>query len=276
MRLSILALSALFLAVLFTASPSFAGDMVTYYDDGTALEGYWAPAQCPEGTQETQHPTVLVIHQWMGLGDYEKGRADMLAQKCYNAFAVDMYGKGIHPQNRDEAAQLSSLYKDDPAAGRQRITAALDYVRSLDSVDPARIIAIGYCFGGTMALELARSGADIKGVISFHGGLSTKAPAEANAIKASIQVHHGAADRFVPQEDVINFMIEMDMAGADWSLTQYANAVHAFTEKDAGNDPSTGVAYNEKADIRSWAAAQDFMQELFASNALDKQPANTP
>lgn len=282
MRAPALFFFAFLVLFLLAAQPAAAGQMVPYYDGETVLEGYWAPAQCPEGQQEGEHPAVLIIHQWMGLGDYEKMRADMLAARCYNAFAVDMYGQGQRPQNREEASGFSGLFKDDPALARRRINAALDFVRNIKGVDSARTAALGYCFGGTMALELARSGADVNGVISFHGGLSTRAPAEPDTVRAAIQIHHGAADRFVPQEDVINFMMEMDMAGVDWALTQYAGAVHAFTEKDAGDDPSSGVAYNEKADIRSWAAALAFLDELFApgpaapDNALDKEDVNTP
>ena len=145
---------------------------------------------------------------------------------------------------------------------RKRLNAALTYVRTLTGVDDSRIAIIGYCFGGTMALELARSGADILSAVSFHGGLATKsAPSTPGSIKASILVHHGAADPFVPQEEVHLFMEEMNTANADWALTQYADAVHSFTEREAGNDPSKGAAYNQKADIRSWASTLDFLAE---------------
>ena len=186
----------------------------------------------------------------------------MLAAQCYNAFAVDMYGKGIRPGNYDEAGAQAGKYKSDPALARRRIKAALDYVRTRTDINPARIGVIGYCFGGSMALELARSGADINSVISFHGGLSTPAPAtKPGSIKAAIQIHHGAADPHVPPDEVAAFKAEMTAADADWSMTQYPGAVHAFTQKSAGNDPSTGVAYNAEADRLSWAAALDFLRE---------------
>lgn len=253
--------SAFFLIVFFLAAgPAFAGETVAYQDGDTVLEGYWAPANCNDHGMPA--PTVIVIHQWMGLTDYEKMRADMLAAQCYNAFAADMYGKGVRPVNKDEAGNQASLYKKDPALARKRINAALNYVRSRSGADAGRIAAIGYCFGGTMALELARSGADIAGAVSFHGGLSTPARVtKPGIIRAAVQIHHGAADPFVPQEEVTGFMKEMDEAGADWTLTQYADAVHAFTQKNAGNDSSTGAAYNEKADRRSWTAMIDFLGE---------------
>ncbi len=242
--------------------PALAGDLVSYRDGETELEGYWVPSSCKS---DLPAPVVLVIHQWRGLTDNEKQRAEMLAGKCYNAFAVDMYGKGIRPDNNDDAGKEAGIYKNDPALARRRIAAALDFAKKQARVDTSKIAALGYCFGGTMALELARSGADIDGAVSFHGGLSTKAPLTGGGIiKASVQVHHGADDPFVPPAEVAEFTAEMNKANADWSLTQYAHAVHSFTQKESGNDPSTGAAYNEKADIRSWAATLAFLEELFS------------
>lgn len=243
-----------------TPAGARAGESVLYHDGGTELEGYWAKAECGAGNA----PTVLVIHQWKGLTDNEKTRANMLAKQCYNAFAVDMYGKGIRPANNEDAGKEATIYKNDPTLARRRISAALDFARKQPGVDTAKIAAIGYCFGGTMALELARSGADVKGVISFHGGLGTPAPlTEPGVIKASVQVHHGAADPMVPPAEVKAFEDEMNTANADWSLTSYAHAVHSFTQKESGDDPSKGVAYNEKADTRSWSAASAFLKEVF-------------
>ncbi|HEY8189263.1 MAG TPA: dienelactone hydrolase family protein [Micavibrio sp.] len=248
-----------FALVLFMSIPAFAGETLTYNDGSATLEGYFAKA---EGVADNAAaPTVLIVHQWKGLSDNEKMRADMLAKAGYNAFAIDMYGKGVRPTTDQEAWTEATKYKDDPALARRRLNAALDYVKTLSGVDDSRIAIIGYCFGGTMALELARSGADIAAAISFHGGLSTKAPVtEKGIVKAAIQVHHGADDPMVPHEEVQAFTQEMNNAGADWMLTMYSGAVHAFTQKEAGNDPSKGVAYNEKADSRSWAAALDFLE----------------
>ncbi len=253
----------LFLTAMFVflSAPAMAGETREYLDNDKRLEGYLALPDKEEFSG--RRPAVMIIHQWKGLGDYEKRRADMLADLGYVAFAVDMYGKGIRPASREEAAAESSKYKNDPDLARGRAMAALDYVRSLPRVDAEDIAAIGYCFGGTMALELARAGADIDAVVSFHGGLSTKDDADDDDVKASILVHHGAADPHVDEDEVEDFMEEMDDVNADWQFIAYAGAVHAFTEKEAGNDPSTGVAYDAKADKRSWAYTLEFFKQIF-------------
>lgn len=246
-----------FVMAMFIALPASAGETLTYTDGDTTLEGYLARA---ENTDTDEAPAVLIVHQWKGLGDYEKSRADMLAAAGFNAFAIDMYGKGVRPETPEAAGAEATKYKTNPELSRHRLNAALDYVRSITGVDDRNIAIIGYCFGGTMALELARSGADIKSAVSFHGGLSTPAPVTApGIIKAAIEVHHGADDPHVPKAEVDGFVTEMNTAKADWVLTQYAGAVHSFTEKAAGDDPSKGAAYNEKADKRSWAATLDFL-----------------
>lgn len=239
------------------------GKIMIYNDGDTKLEGYWVPSSCPNAESKPL-PTVLIVHQWMGLGDNEKMRAGMISAQCYNAFAVDMYGQGIRPTNTDEAGKLATTYKSDSALARRRITAALEFVKTLPGVDPKNLAVMGYCFGGTMALELARSSADIKGAVSFHGGLSTPAPVETpGVIKAALQVHHGAVDPLVPPAEVAGFEAEMRKADADYTLISYARAVHAFTQKESGNDPSKGFAYDERADKRSWAATTAFLQEIF-------------
>lgn len=245
-------------AAAFVAVSAPAGEIVTYQDGDTLLEGYWAPALCGA----PQAPVVMIVHQWKGAGAYEKRRADMLAEKCYHAFVVDMYGKDVRPQTPQEAGAEAGKYKNDPALARRRLQAALEYARGRENVNKDRIAVIGYCFGGTMALELARSGADIDAAVSFHGGLASKAPVTGKGmVKAAIQVHHGAADPHVPPAEVDGFVREMDGAGADWMLSSYAHAVHAFTEKEAGNDPSKGAAYDEKADKRSWEGTLAFLAE---------------
>lgn len=244
------------LLLLCMATPAMAGEALTYQDGDVVLEGYLARTATPNA------PLALIVHQWKGLGAYEKGRADMLASAGYNAFAIDMYGKNIRPATPEEAGALAGKYKGDPALARQRLNAALTFAKTLPDIDATKIAIMGYCFGGTMALELARSGADIDAAISFHGGLSSKAPVTTpGTIKAALLIHHGAADPHVPPAEVQGFMTEMNAAQADWALTQYAGAVHSFTEKEAGNDPSKGAAYNEKADHRSWAATLDFLAE---------------
>ncbi|MAQ71344.1 MAG: dienelactone hydrolase [Alphaproteobacteria bacterium] len=233
------------------------GKTVTYMDGETALEGYWSTSTC----EVKNAPIVLIVHQWKGLGEYEKSRADMLADKCYNAFAIDMYGKDIRPETMEEASKESSKYKNDLDLADRRLAAARGFALSQDNVSKNEMAVIGYCFGGSMALQMARSGADIDGAVSFHGNLASSRPVmKKDVIKSSIQVHHGADDPHVSQNEVDGFINEMNAADADWMLSQYANAVHSFTEKEAGNDPAKGSAYNEKADKRSWEATLSFLE----------------
>lgn len=179
-------------------------------------------------------------------------------------FAADVYGQGVRPQPPD-AGKEAGKYKGDRALYRARLAAALDWLKADAHTEVTKVAAIGYCFGGTGVLELARSGADVAGVVSFHGGLDA-APgfaASTGKIKAKVLVLHGAADPFAPAEQVAAFEKEFTTAKADWQLILYGGAVHAFTQKEAGNDNSKGAAYNESADRRSWAAALSFFSECF-------------
>ena len=236
-----------------------AGEPVIYKDGDVTLEGYLARPADPDA------PIVMIVHQWKGLGEYEKSRADMLAAAGYNAFAIDMYGQGIRPKDTDEAGTEAGKYKNDPKLARPRLSAALEYAKTIENADISRIAIMGYCFGGTMALELARTGADIRSATSFHGGLATNAPVtQPGIIKASIAVHHGADDPHVKAGEVKSFLDEMKTADADLMFTSYSDAVHSFTEKEAGTDNSKGAAYNEKADHRSWSATLDFLKETLS------------
>jgi dienelactone hydrolase len=232
---------------------------VEYTQDGTTLEGYLAYDDAIAG----RRPAVVVFHQWMGLTDYEKMRADMLAKLGYVAFAADIYGKGVRPQNTQEAQREAGKYYGDRALWRARAAAGLATLAADPHVDPARVAAIGYCFGGGSALELARAGADIKGAVAFHGSLTTPNPEDAKNIRGKILVCHGAADPYAPRKDVEAFIDEMESAGVDYQLTLYGHAVHAFTQRQAGDDPSKGAAYNAEADQRSWQLMQDFFAEIF-------------
>jgi dienelactone hydrolase len=233
--------------------------VITFEHDGVVLEGYLAWDNALEGPR----PGVLVVHQWMGLTDNERMRADMLASLGYAAFATDIFGQGIRPANVAEASEQAGKYYGDLPLYRARLQAGLAQLKSQPGVDPERLAAIGYCFGGKGALELARSGADVAGVVSFHGNLDTGMPASADDIKAKVLVCHGAVDPYVKPEAVQGFLEEMEAAQVDYQLVMYAGAVHAFTQKGAGDDPSKGAAYNEAADHRSWIAMKDFFAEIF-------------
>jgi dienelactone hydrolase len=254
-----LALLALTLAGMTPSGAKLVTETVAYDDKGVALEGYLAY----DDASTSRRPGVLVVHQWMGLTENERMRARMLAEMGYIAFAVDVYGRGIRPSNVNEAREQAMKYYGDRVLFRERLAAGLAQLKGNPRVDAARIAAIGYCFGGGGVLELARSGADIAGVVSFHGTLDTPNPDDARAIKAKVLVCHGAADPHVTQEAVQGFVKEMEAAHVDYQLIMYAGAVHAFTQKEAGNDPSTGAAYNAAADRRSWKHMQDFFAEIF-------------
>ncbi|MCM2344873.1 MAG: dienelactone hydrolase family protein [Alphaproteobacteria bacterium] len=261
-----MSLRALFVCLLcLITAPAFAGEPLLYKDGDVQLEGYMARAE------KAGAPVVLIIHQWKGLGAYEKHRADMLAAEGYNAFAIDMYGQGIRPQTQEDAGKQAGLYKSDPALARQRVKAALDLVRSMSSVGP-EIAVIGYCFGGTMALEAARAGSDLAAAISFHGGLATKEPATPGAITAPLMVHHGADDPFVPAAEVAAFEQEIAAAGAQMTFYAYKGAVHSFTDKAAGTDPTTGAAYHEEADVLSWQRSLSFLEKAFKKTGNEGPP----
>ncbi|HQX53138.1 MAG TPA: dienelactone hydrolase family protein [Planctomycetaceae bacterium] len=234
--------------------------VVEYSDGDVALEGFvaWDPAKV-----DKEAPGVLVVHQWLGLTDYEKSRCKQLAELGYVAFALDVYGKGIRPASMQEARQLSGTYKADRELYRRRLNLGLAQLRAQKGVAKDKIAAIGYCFGGTGALELARSGADISGVVSFHGGLDSPQPEDGKNIKAKLLICHGADDPFIPAKDIEAFKSELNAAGIDWQMIIYSGAVHSFTQPMAGNDNSRGAAYNERADKRSWTAMQSFFNELF-------------
>ena len=232
---------------------------IEYKQGDATLEGVLAH----DTTVTGKRPGVLVVHQWKGLGDYEKKRAEMLARLGYNVFCVDIYGKGIRPDNPKDASAEAGKYKSNRPLLRSRIIAGLEVLRKQELTDPKRIAAIGYCFGGTTVIELARSGADIAGVVSFHGALDSPNPADGKNFRCKVLALHGADDPFVPAQDVAAFEDEMRQARVDWQLVKYGGAVHSFTDRAAGNDNSKGAAYNEPADRRSWEAMKAFFAEIF-------------
>jgi dienelactone hydrolase len=233
---------------------------VTEYKQGqTVCEGLLVYDDATSG----KRPGVLIAHQWKGLTAYEKRRAEMLARLGYVVFCADIYGKGVRADNPQDAAKLANQYKGERPLLRARVNAAFDQLKKHSLVDARRTAAIGYCFGGTTVLELARSGANVGGVVSFHGGLNTPTPEDAKQIKSKVLALHGADDPHVPPAEVTAFEEEMRKAKVDWQLVAYGGAVHSFTMKEAGDDNSKGAAYHEKADQRSWEAMTAFFAEIF-------------
>lgn len=233
-------------------------ETIEYPDGDALLEGYLAYDQ----SIMKKRPGILVVHEWKGLGSYAKKRAEQLAAMGYVAFAVDMYGKGIRPETNEDAAKQAGIYKSDRPLMRQRVAAGLEVLKNNPLTDPARLAAIGYCFGGTTVLELARSGAEIRGVVSFHGGLETPLPEDAKNVKGKILVLHGADDPYVGPKEVEAFENEMKQSNVNYKLIKYPKAVHSFTNPDAGSDPSKGAAYNAQADTKSWAEMKNFLQKV--------------
>ncbi|MEK2687852.1 dienelactone hydrolase family protein [Bdellovibrio sp. GT3] len=253
---SILSSVVVFMAMT-SANAAIKTESVDYKEGKTALEGFMAY----DDSIKTPRPAVLIIHQWMGVTDNEKMRAQMLAEKGYVVLAADIYGKGVRATSPEEAGKLAGQYKNDRKLFRARGQAAFDLLKKNKMVDPKHIVVVGYCFGGTGALEMGRAGVPAAGFVSFHGGLSNPTPADAKNFKAPVLVAHGALDKGVNPE-VMPFMKEMDDNKVDYQFISYSGAVHAFTQKSSGNDPSKGVAYNEKADKRSWAHFMDFLAEV--------------
>jgi len=245
----------------FTLNAAIRTETVEYREGETVLEGYLAW----DDTLAGPRPAVVIVHQWKGLTDYEKKRAAMLAELGYVAFAADIYGKGTRASSAQEAGELAGRYKNDLPLLRDRVNAAVDYIKQNELVNPTKVAAIGYCFGGTTVLELARSGAEVDGVVSFHGGLGTSMPAGKGQVKCKVLVLHGADDPYAPAAEVAALQEELRDADVDWELVLYGGAVHSFTDWNAGTDNSRGAAYNEQADKRSWEAMKLFLAEVFQS-----------
>lgn len=233
-------------------------EAVEYKDGKTTLEGFMAYDDSLKGPR----PAVVIVHQWMGLSDHEKASAQKLAEKGYIVLAADIYGKGVRPNTPQEAGQLAGQYKGNTKLYREREKAALDFIKKNKNVDPRHIVIMGYCFGGTGALEAGRAGLPFAGYVSIHGGLSAEKPQEAKNFKGKVLVLHGAIDPNVPSKEVESFMKDMNDAKVDYQFIAYSGAVHAFTQKQAGNDPSKGVAYNAVAERRSWQALMTFLEEV--------------
>jgi len=234
-------------------------EVVEYTQGETTLEGYVAR---PKGDEK--HPGILVVHNWMGLTDLTKQRCDALAEKGYVAFAADIYGKGVRPADAGEAGKQAGKYRADRALLRARAQAALDELKGMKQCDASKVVAIGFCFGGGTVLELARSGADVQGVVSFHGNLDTPNTEDAEQIKCKVLVQHGAEDFYVNMEAVTTFEQEMTAAQVDFQVVLYGGAVHSFTNPNAGDDKKSGSAYHKRTADRAWKLAYSFFEECCA------------
>jgi len=251
-------------AIAMIASPALAEvktRTVEYKQGDTVLEGYLAYDTAGPATK----PGILVVHEWNGINPHTRQSVERLAAMGYVAFAPDIYGKGVRPATPEAAKAESGKYGGNRALLRSRVQAGLAELEKQPNVDPTKIAAIGYCFGGMTVLELARSGAKVAGVATFHGILATPTPADAKNIQAKVLVLHGADDPYVPDAQVKAFEDEMRAAGVDWVLVKYSKTVHAFTNPAHGTDPSKPLAYNATADRRSWEALKAFLAELFKS-----------
>lgn len=230
---------------------------IDYYDGDTLLEGYYAYTD----HINDKRPAVLVCHDWSGKNDFACEKANQLAELGYVGFAIDMFGKGILGQTKEEKGALIKPLLDDRAALQKRILSALDTVIRLEPVNSKKIGAIGFCFGGLCVLDLARSGADVAGVVSFHGLLNAPNNLSIEEIKASILVLHGFDDPMVTPDEVITFANEMTDVKANWELNMYGNTMHGFTNPQA-NDPGFGTVYNKQTTQRAWLAMKDFFKEI--------------
>ncbi|PHK26713.1 dienelactone hydrolase [Nostoc linckia z16] len=230
---------------------------VKYSDGEQKLNGFIADPPKPL----KQKAGILILPAWKGIDNHSKEIAQQLAKDGYYAFVADIYGEGHYPTDVKQAGEQSGYYKSHPDQYQQRIKLAMEQLIK-GGASAGNIVVIGYCFGGTGALEAARAGMAVKGVVSFHGGLGKDASRANGPIATKVLVLHGADDPYVPQKDIEAFQKEMRDGKADWQMIYYANAVHAFTEKEAGNDNSKGAAYNEKADRRSWQHFMLFLKEI--------------
>ena len=243
------------------AQAAVQGREVSYEADGTKLKGYVAYDDAVKG----KRPGVLVVHEWWGLNNYARKRARMLAKLGYTALALDMYGNGKMAHHPDDAQKFSSEVNQNEALAKARFEAALSLLKQQKTVDSDDIGAIGYCFGGSVVLNMARIGEPLKVVESFHGGLKTSHPAEPGLVKARIASFTGEADPFIPAEQVAAFRKEMDKAGVNYEVVTYPGVLHSFTSPEAdklGKEFKLPMAYNAEADKDSWSKGMALMNEV--------------
>lgn len=257
----------LFAGLIFASTSAFAavqGKEVSYSANGTTLKGYLAFDDAVKG----KRPGVLVVHEWWGHNEYARKRARMLAERGYTALAVDMYGDGklaLHPA---DAGKFAGIVNKDAALAKARFESALDLIKKEKTVDGNSIAAIGYCFGGSVVLNMARIGEPLKAVMSFHGGLSTETPAVSGTIKARVASFTGEEDPMIPASQVSAFRQEMEKAGVIYKAVTYPNTKHSFTNPDAdqyGQEFKLPLAYNPTADKASWEESMTFLADALNS-----------
>lgn len=244
------------LGVACGANSQVMGGPLEYTVGGAKCEGYLAYDAQLSG----KRPGILIIHDWNSIDDYERGRAAQLAKLGYVALVADIYGRDVRPKTPNESGAQAGKFKNNRELFRERLLGALDELKKQPNVDQTKIAAIGYCFGGTGVLEMARAGVDIKGVVSFHGGLDADPNKPAGPVIPRVLVCHGADDPFVPADQVAAF--KKEFASAKLTFISYPGAVHAFTVPQAGNDKSKGAAYQKEADEKSWADMLKFFAEI--------------
>ncbi|MEM7624992.1 MAG: dienelactone hydrolase family protein [Planctomycetota bacterium] len=251
----------LVLTVSHHVSAEVVGENIVYGHDGATLQAYVASNTAVEGPR----PGVLVCHAWWGQGEYSRNRARMLAELGYTAVVLDMYGQGVYTADPAEAGQLAGAFYQDRDLFRARAAAGLKVLKGQPDVDPDKLAAIGYCFGGTNVLELAYSGADLAGVVSFHGSLlpPREGSDDAENIKGKVLIAHGQADPFYGNDQLLEVINALQAAGVDTTTLIYSGAVHAFTDPTATGELE-GAKYDRAADLRSWEHMKTFFDELFA------------
>ncbi len=234
--------------------------VVNYTYDGTAMKGYLAWDDAVQGPR----PGILVVHEWWGLNDYARKRADMLAKMGYVAFAADMYGEGKTTEHPKEASAMAGMVRKNLKTWEGRALTALKVLQDDSKVDSKKLASIGYCFGGSTSLQLALAGAPIKAAVSFHGALPAVTETDAKKIQAKVLVCHGADDAFIPQKAIDGFKSALDAAKTDYIFESYPGAVHSFTVEDAGKHGNKGMAYHAEADRKSWESMKKVFKEAFS------------
>lgn len=236
---------------------------VPYEHDGVPLQGFMAW----DDALTDKRPGVIVVHEWWGLNDYARKRAEMLAHLGYVAFAVDMYGKDKVTEHPQQAGEWAKQIQANVQNWRERALLGLDILRNDEHANPDQLAAIGYCFGGATVMQMAYAGALLDGVVSFHGSLPVATKDQSDQIQAKILVAHGSADAFVPQERIVSFQKALDEAGADWQMIYYGGAHHSFTNPNAGTHGIPNLRYDPKADERSWEHMLLFFDEIFSTES---------